>query len=366
MKIISESDKRMSQSTLGSRRGLLRSLTDFNFGQLSVSAGIRAAVLITALLIIGALSNHIIESVVAALGTITVCALVRKEIKQTIMIRTLILASIINASVFTIGSLVGISYLTVPLFAIGLFIISYFGVYPIHSSILIISAVVFSVGVAVPGINNITPGERFWLFLVGGLWGVLGAITSLSWQVLKKNSAVSVVKLPSVKAQLRTINLGIFHPLANNMSLESVHFQFAVCFAAIATMGLLAAQELGLIRGYWVLITICALLRPDIPVTLSRTALRIIGTIGAELALLILANVHDLWLLYCIMFVFASVFYAVRNIIYALWTFFLTPFVLILFNILIPGQIYLAQIRILDSMIGAGLSLLGVLIIRSF
>src|ERR1700739_4974115 len=50
MKIISESDKRMSQSTLGSRRGFLRSFTDFNFGQLSVSAGIRAAVLITVLL----------------------------------------------------------------------------------------------------------------------------------------------------------------------------------------------------------------------------------------------------------------------------------------------------------------------------
>ena len=172
MKIISESDNRMSQSTLGSRRGFLRSLTDFNVGQLSVSAGIRGAVLKTALLIIAVLSNHIIESVVVALGTITVCAVVRKEIKQTIMIRTLILASIINASVFTIGSLIGISYLTVPLFAIGLFIISYFGVYPIHPSILIISAVVFSVGVAVPGINNITPGERFWLFLVGGLWGV--------------------------------------------------------------------------------------------------------------------------------------------------------------------------------------------------
>ena len=35
MKIISESDNRMSQSTLGSRRGFLRSLTDFNVGQLN-------------------------------------------------------------------------------------------------------------------------------------------------------------------------------------------------------------------------------------------------------------------------------------------------------------------------------------------
>ena len=124
-------------------------------------------------------------------------------------------------------------------------------------------------------------------------------------------------------------------------------------------MGLLAAPELGLIRGYWVLITICVLLRPDIPVTLSRTALRIIGTIaGVELDLLILANVHDLWFLYCILFVFASVFYAVRNINYAL-----CPYTFPYFN---PWSICLVQIRILDTMIGAGLSLLGVLIIRSF
>ena len=55
--------------------------------------------------------------------------------------------------------------------------------------------------------------------------------------------------------------------------------------------------------------------------------MRIIGTIaGAELGLLILANVHGLWLLYCILFVFASVFYAVRYVNYALAKFFLTPF----------------------------------------
>jgi hypothetical protein len=53
---------------------------------------------ITVSLIIGVLSNHIGESVLAALGTINVCIQVRNETKQTIMIRTLILASIINTS----------------------------------------------------------------------------------------------------------------------------------------------------------------------------------------------------------------------------------------------------------------------------
>jgi hypothetical protein len=41
-----------------------------------------------------------------------------------------------------------------------------------------------------------------------GLWGVLGAITSLGWQLLKKNPAIEVVN-PPVQAHLRS-NPGVF------------------------------------------------------------------------------------------------------------------------------------------------------------
>src|SRR5262252_8264917 len=99
---------------------------------------------------------------------------------------------------------------------------AYFGVYPNTAIIVVISAVVFSFGVALPGINNIPTGERFWLFLVGGLWGVVGAIASLGWQLLKKNPAIEVVK-PLVQAHLPS-NPGVFHPLRSNMSLRSGHF----------------------------------------------------------------------------------------------------------------------------------------------
>jgi uncharacterized membrane protein YccC len=169
-----------------------------------------------------------------------------------------------------------------------------------------ISAVVFSVGVALPGIHNIPFGERFWLFLVGGLWGVLGAIASLGWQLLR-NPAIEVVK-PPVQAPLRS-NPGVFDPLRSNMSLESGHFQFAVSFAVIGAIGLLIAQGLGLMKGYWVLITVCVLLlRSDILVTFSFTAMLIIGTIGgAAIGSIIVANMHSIWLLVSL-FVFISIF----------------------------------------------------------
>ena len=51
---------------------------------------------------------------------------------------------------------------------------------------------------------------------------------------------------------------------------------------------------------------------------------------------------------------------------YALATLFLTPFVLVLLDVLIPGQIIFAQIRILDTIIGSGIAMLGVFIVWLF
>ena len=362
-------------------RNFLHSLTSLNVSQLSVSAGIRMGVFMIALLAIGLVSNHIRESIFAVLGTINVCMLESRESKWNIMIRTLILASIITASVFTIGSLIGTTpgYLAVPLFALGLFIISYIGIYPNANNIVLISSVVFSIGVALPGINKIvSPAELFWLVLAGGLWAVLGAaIIPIIRHVSKKSQSKAIIieeeeeaaaNPPSVEysSLLGPINRRVFNPLVSNMSLRSGHFQFVLSFAVICAIGLLIAQGLGLIRGYWVLITICILLlRSDISLTFSFTAMRIIGTIvGAEIGMVIIANVvHNIWLLSFILFVFASTYFAVRNVNYALATLFLTPFVLVLLNILIPGQTMLAHVRIFDTLIGAGLSLLGIFII---
>jgi hypothetical protein len=70
-------------------------------------------------------------------------------------------------------------------------------------------------------------------------------------------------------------------------------------------------------RGYWVLITVCVLLlRSDILLTFNFTAMLIIGTIGgAIVGSIIIANVHSIWLLVSL-FVFTSIFYAVKNLLY--------------------------------------------------
>ena len=79
-----------------------------------------------------------------------------------------------------------------PLFALGLFIISYMGVYPNTDRIVIVSSVIFSVGVSLPGINDIPADERFLLLLLGCLWGTLGAV--IVPIILAKKKSISITK----------------------------------------------------------------------------------------------------------------------------------------------------------------------------
>ncbi len=92
--------------------------------------------------------------------------------------------------------------------------------------------------------------------------------------------------------------------------------------------------------------------------------MRIIGTvIGAIVGMIIIANVvPNIWSLSFILFALSSTYFALRTVNYALGTLFLTPFILVLLDILVPGQTIFAQVRILDTLIGAGLVLLGVFI----
>ncbi len=234
------------------QRNFRHNITSINLQQLKISAGIRIGIFIIALLAIGLVSNHIRESVIVILGTINVSLLEVQRPKWTIMVRTLILVSIINASLFTIGSLIGANegYIGIALFAIGLFVISYMGVYPNPApSIVIISSVIFSVGVSLPGLNAMTASERFLLLLLGGLWGTFGAAVIVPIINLKKRLRSTIIKKEaeaeaessSIQKQQQQhsslftslhsrISLQLFKPLISNISPRSGHFQFSLSF----------------------------------------------------------------------------------------------------------------------------------------
>ena len=108
-------------------------------------------------------------------------------------------------------------------FAIGLFILSYMGVYSKTASIVIVSSVIFSVGVSLPGINVMPSGERFLLFLLGGLWGTLGAAIIPIILTIKKSSSTSITEAASTPTTARSY-------LLLNILLPSSFIQLVNCY----------------------------------------------------------------------------------------------------------------------------------------
>jgi len=318
------------------------------------------------LLIIGLVFNH--ELIFATLGTLfiagTSVSILEEQRSRQSKINTLILISVVNALTFAIGTaLTTTGFLLVPLCALGLFIISYAGVFPNSINIVFIAAITFSVGIgqsAGGGVIDIT--ERFVLVIAGGLWGILGSIIAISHSISKKMpDATTYASVQS--SPLQITHEKWFKPLSSNLSLKSEVFRFAITLAITGAIGLLIAVDLGLQRQYWVLITICIiLLRSSISKTIfSYTTMRIIGTIvGAAIASVITAYMEIPGILLTFLFPFATMHLAVSKVNDILATLLLTTFMLVLLNILNPGQTLLPQIRILDTIIGAGLALAGV------
>jgi hypothetical protein len=285
-------------------------------------------------------------------------------------INTLIVISIVNASTFTIGTVVAtIGFIVVPFCALGLFIIAYTEVFVKNASIVLLAAVTFSVGIAMPGGGITTAtGEQFILLIAGGLWGILGSIIPIPHSISKPKPDAAYVSVQPPHPQVT--HREWLKPLSSNLSLRSETFQFAVTFAITGAIGLLIAIDIGGIKQSWVLIIICIIFLRSSTLIFSFTShvtwitMRVIGTIvGAAIASVITTYIHNPGLLLSLLFPFFTMQSAVSRVNYILSATMLTAFVLVLLNILTPEQTLLAQKRILDTIIGAGLALTGVFVL---
>ena len=360
----------MTRSSEGKnrRRDFLRNLRRFEFSNLRLFYGVKMGFFMMTLLAIGIVFNR--EVIFATLGTLfiasTSMSVLEEQRSKRSKINTLIVISGVNASTFTIGTIVATTgFLVVPLCALGLFIISYAGVFPNSASIVFIACLTFSVGIGQSSGGIIAMGERFLLVIAGGLWGILGSIIPTPHSISKPKAEAEYVSVRPPHPQVT--HREWLKPLASNLSLRSEFFRFALTFAITGAIGLLIAIDLGLQKQYWVLITICIIfLRASISTIFSFTSMRIIGTIfGAAIASAITAYVNIPGLLLSFVFPFATMHLAASRVNYILATLLLTTFMLVLLNILSPGQTLLAQTRILDTIIGAALTLARVSFFRS-
>jgi uncharacterized membrane protein YccC len=146
----------------------------------------------------------------------------------------------------------------------------------------------------------------------------------------------------------------------SNLTLQSAVMRHAIRYGATSTVGVALVMSLHLVKGYWVLITIAVVLRPYAAITLQRTVSRCGGTmLGAVIAGGVLVATERSAALIVIMFVLAMLTFSLMSLNYGLGVVFLTPMVIVLISTGQSGDWGLAGHRLLDTLTGGGLALLG-------
>lgn len=205
----------------------------------------------------------------------------------------------------------------------------------------------FAVGAGLPDASMSLVVPRLALSLFGALLVLSGAELHRYLQS-RRHSAVRINSLPVQQISLR----------------EAV--RSAILLGIVTALGFSIGLGLGLPRDYWIVLTVLIAVRPTLSLTLHFTTTMAIGTIiGAIVAAAITLATNDISVLLPFLFVFAVLMFATRGVNIAIVQVFFTAFIIILVNILYPGDWYFAFYRIIEVAIGIALALIAVYLLSA-
>jgi uncharacterized membrane protein YccC len=148
--------------------------------------------------------------------------------------------------------------------------------------------------------------------------------------------------------------------LRSNLTLQSVSFRHAIRLGAAAAIATAIATGLHLPKGYWVVVTVLVVLKPNFGGTIERVVQRIAGTIvGGLIAMLITIFVPDQTMLVLCVALLAFVSFSIRSFGYGFFTLVMTPLFMALLDLANPGDWKVSLFRILDTLAGGILALIG-------
>jgi uncharacterized membrane protein YccC len=151
--------------------------------------------------------------------------------------------------------------------------------------------------------------------------------------------------------------------LRGSLALDSAVLRHATRVAIIALLSVFVTRALDMQRGYWATLTAVLLLQPYLPATITRGVQRVAGTVaGGLVATAIAALVHDPLGIALFAIALAGVSAAVLQLNYGLYALFLTPTFILLAEVH-AGDTHLVEIRIANTLLGAGLAVAGALLL---
>jgi uncharacterized membrane protein YccC len=182
-------------------------------------------------------------------------------------------------------------------------------------------------------------------------------VITTMYQVLNQdlNSAKSLstgLDLHQFAPKSEKLNLKI---LSNHISLNSSHFRHAIRLTTALVVGYAISKLsfLGIGHGYWILITIIAIMRPAYSTTKHRNMLRIYGTFSGAIVAYFLMSFVENGIVLLSIFVFSMIMcFSFMKDKYAWAVFFMTIYIFLSFNFLNPNKVnVIFKDRIIDTIV---------------
>lgn len=152
----------------------------------------------------------------------------------------------------------------------------------------------------------------------------------------------------------------ILESLEENLTFHSVLFRHALRLAIVATIAEVLASILHLSTGYWITLTAVVALKPNYGGTSQTTLQRVLGTVlGGIIGIAIVTLIHNSWAIGGCLLLLIVTAMAVRPLSFSLFITLLTPAIILLVNMTSNGGWQIGVLRIVDSLAGGLLALLG-------
>ncbi|SHJ94108.1 Uncharacterized membrane protein YccC [Maribacter aquivivus] len=150
--------------------------------------------------------------------------------------------------------------------------------------------------------------------------------------------------------------------LLRNLSFRSTIFRHSLRLAVTLMIGFVVGNVFAFQNPYWILLTIILIMRPNYGLTKTRSKDRTMGTIiGGVIATVIVYLVQDIYVYAVLALISFIVALSMLQKNYKLSAIYVTLSIVFIYGILQPDVMTVIQYRILDTLVGAGLSYLGFL-----
>jgi len=170
------------------------------------------------------------------------------------------------------------------------------------------------------------------------------------------------VVAPSIAARIGKL----LAPMRAELHPGSLIFRHALRMAISVSFAYLLTRLRHIPYGYWMTMTVVLIQQPYVGTTWTRALERVLGSVlGGGLAALLGMAFHSQATLLLLIFPLAMATMAFRPVNYTLFVFFLTPLFVLILDLTHPGEreLTLAGVRAMNTVIGGGIALAGVMLI---